>query len=370
MTNLPTLNRNPATNPGGTNFVCDLSYAKAFFPFANEPPVSIIAAFGQGDLHQCRLEGSWDFERAVSENRTALVRSYRQLIPKPRSDFWDDVIFQFAPKKFLCGEKSRIVGYGGTAEEAENIVREFTLAYGTKPPQTGGQFHLIRKEHNDFRCESVTLGLETVLADEDVALRYRDDAVAWHRAFVEKLTVRQSGLSILEGTPGTGKTTYLRHLMGTLQNSHRFYFIPPSHLKLVAQPELIGFWAAQKRAHSDRHLTVILEDADEALLARGVDNRELVSALLNLSDGMLGDLLGLQIICTTNCSATEIDGALMRPGRLVTHRVFSRLNRSEACRLASTLGRVLPDSESYSLAEVFSGNSTETCARPRIGFAP
>jgi energy-coupling factor transporter ATP-binding protein EcfA2 len=189
--------------------------------------------------------------------------------------------------------------------------------------------------------------LGTILADDDFALSYRSDGLAWHRSFVEMLLARKSGLSVLEGTPGTGKTTYLRHLMGTLKESHRFYYIPPSHLRLVAQPDFIGFWAAQRQAHANWNLVVILEDADDAVLARGSDNREMVNALLNLSDGMLGDFLALQIICTINCTATEIDQALVRPGRLLTHRVFNRMGRSDAARLAASIGTTLPNSDSY-----------------------
>ena len=60
-------------------------------------------------------------------------------------------------------------------------------------------------------------------------------------------------------------------------------------------------------------------------MTRGSDNREQVSAILNLSDGMLADFLRLQIICTINCSAADIDPALLRPGRLLCHRIFNRL---------------------------------------------
>jgi len=38
---------------------------------------------------------------------------------------------------------------------------------------------------------------------------------------------------------------------------------------------------------------------------------------------MLADFLRLQIICTINCSAADIDPALLRPGRLLCHRVLA-----------------------------------------------
>ncbi len=105
-------------------------------------------------------------------------------------------------------------------------------------------------------------------------------------------------------------------------------------------------------------------------MTRGSDNREQVSAILNLSDGMLADFLRLQIICTINCSAADIDSALLRPGRLVCHRVFGRLDYTQAARLAESLGRKLPQARDYSLAEVFAGHDTDEITRPRMGFAP
>jgi hypothetical protein len=84
---------------------------------------------------------------------------------------------------------------------------------------------------------------------------------------------------------------------------------------------------------------------------------------------MLADFLRLQIICTINCRANDIDQALLRPGRLLCHRVFQRLKYHQASRLAESLGRKLPAVGDYSLAEVFAGHDPEEIERPRIGFA-
>jgi len=138
---------------------------------------------------------------------------------------------------------------------------------------------------------------------------------------------------------------------------------------VLSRPDFIGFWAHQRRVHSKRRFVVILEDSDAALMTRGSDNREQVSAILNLSDGMLADFLRLQIICTINCTAADVDPALLRPGRLLCHRVFGRLDYPQAARLAESLGRTLPEVRDYSLAEVFAGHDTNEIKRPRIGFA-
>jgi hypothetical protein len=104
-------------------------------------------------------------------------------------------------------------------------------------------------------------------------------------------------------------------------------------------------------------------------MTRESDNRDKVSAILNLSDGMLSDFLCLHVICTINCTAADIDQALLRPGRLVSHRVFKRLDFSQATALASSLGKTLPPAQDYSLAEVFAEEQTEVVHRPRMGFS-
>ena len=353
-----------------TGLTCNLTDGSAHSPSYNTPPVPVLTAFGDGPLCECHAKGSWDFERAIAEKPNVLVRCVRKLGNAKALDKWSDVLLQFGERAFLHGDASRVIGYAESPAEAERIVRDFAAAYGTTKPPMGGSFQLIRKErYDEITCENVDLGPETLLADDLFALHYPAGTDDWHRGFVAKLVGRKNGLTILEGTPGTGKTFYLRHLMGHLKDTHRFYFIPPTSLKMLEEPEFIGFWSSQRETYSDRKLVVILEDADDALMTRETDNRDKVSAILNLSDGMLSDFLQLHVICTINCTAADIDQALLRPGRLVCHRVFRRLDIAQASRLAASLGKSLPPASDYSLAEVFAEDEPEPVSRPQIGFS-
>ena len=351
-----------------TGFLCDLAKGNAFYPGINEPPVPVLAAFGPNGLHQCRLEGLWDFERAATDNPQAVVRSYRILKRNDMGARWEDVIFQFGERAFICGDSRRIVGYAANYEEAEGLVQNFNLSYRKDFPCSGGKFQLIRKNRYGIECENVILEADTVLGEQKFSLYYPEGTDAWHKDFVDKLANRKNGLSILEGKPGTGKTSYLRHLMGSLSETHRFYFIAPSNLGILSEPDFIGFWGKERQLYADYKLAVILEDADAALMTRATDNRDQVSAILNLSDGMLADFLRLQIICTINCRADDIDQAFLRPGRLLCHRIFERLDPTQAARLAASIGIDLPHARDYSLAEVFAGHGGGVLARPHIGF--
>lgn len=352
-----------------TSTVCNVTGADAFCEGYNRPHVPISIAFGGEAMHSCRLVGSWDLDRAVEENAASLCRSIQKLPTKNTPGEWDDLTFRFRPREYLYADKNRLVAFASTPAKAEHLVVRFSQKYRKPDAASGGCFHLIEQDRHEIRCHTVTLPADTILSDETVELHYGDDGRKWHQDFVTKLRGRNSGLSIFEERPGTGKTYYLRHITGVLKESHRFYFIPTAMMGILSKAEFTGFWAEQRRLHEQWKFVVILEDSDAALMTRGSDNREQVSTILNLSDGMLADFLRLQIICTINCSAADIDPALLRPGRLLCHRVFGRLDYHQAARLAEALGKRLAPGSDYSLAEVFAGGEAGETNRPRIGFA-
>ncbi|NJK91991.1 MAG: AAA family ATPase [Blastochloris sp.] len=173
---------------------------------------------------------------------------------------------------------------------------------------------------------------------------------------MERFCTRETGISIFEGPPGTGKTTYIRELMRLLKDSHRFYFLPSSNLDALKNPELIDFWSGERRRALSKNLVVILEDAESALVPRHEDNRKQVSVLLNITDGILGEFLKLQIIATVNCGIHEIDQALLRPGRLVARRHFGHLSPEQAGKLAESQGKCLKEGQHLSLADILAEN--------------
>lgn len=161
---------------------------------------------------------------------------------------------------------------------------------------------------------------------------------------------RRYGLTVLTGAPGTGKTTLIRSLARWLSDTHVFYFMPAARFTSVDSGEIVTFWAGENR-NSKLRKVLILEDAESVLLRRGDDNREKVATLLNLTDGMLGDALGLHVVCTLNSELTDLDPALLRPGRLVAHRDFELLTAEQARELAAALNVPVPSVERTSRSQ-------------------
>jgi len=104
---------------------------------------------------------------------------------------------------------------------------------------------------------------------------------------------------------------------------------------------------------------LIIEDAENIIQDRKQVTsftNQAVSNLLNLSDGLLGDAIHQQIICTFNCDVQGIDPALLRDGRLVLEHKFDKLSPENARRLCAKLN--IPEQDAdirhpISLAEIY-----------------
>jgi len=46
------------------------------------------------------------------------------------------------------------------------------------------------------------------------------------------------------------------------------YYVPPSAVDVIASSSFVGFWANQQIQHRGKQFILILEDAEQALLAR------------------------------------------------------------------------------------------------------
>jgi hypothetical protein len=178
--------------------------------------------------------------------------------------------------------------------------------YTIQQDQTG--FHLIKNPIKEVKNFSI-------------ARQYNDDFAIQDEKIQKFIKEKDnSGLVILHGTKGTGKTTYIRHLISS-NPERKFVFVPAGLIELLGQP---GF---QSFLLSLSNHVIILEDCENALRDRKMNgNASSVSILLNMSDGLLSDGLGIKFICTFNEDIKDMDEAITRKGRLVAKYEFKALN--------------------------------------------
>jgi len=170
---------------------------------------------------------------------------------------------------------------------------------------------------------------------------------------IDKIKNKKKGIALLYGEPGTGKTTFIKLLINEVikgteeekESEKSFIFIPPQYVGKLTSPELIEVilrWG--------RNSVLIIEDAERALQSREIENNEIISTLLNLTDGIMSDILGMQAIATFNCNVDKIDNALLRPGRLIELAEFKKFTAEEAAILSK--GKITIPA---TLAEIFCG---------------
>lgn len=196
----------------------------------------------------------------------------------------------------------------------------------------------------------------------DIDLHYNPDFRPVHDHILERLkTIGDSGLVLLHGKPGTGKTTYIRYMSNRLRK--RVIYIPPQVVANLASVDFITFMLKYPNS------VLIIEDAEEVISASS-GRTESISGLLNITDGLLGDCLNLQIICTFNTDLYRIDKALLRRGRLIELYEFDSLTMERSMNLLKHLGKERKLDKGMTLADLFNIDDPrfDFAEKGRIGF--
>ena len=190
----------------------------------------------------------------------------------------------------------------------------------------------------------------------DIDLFYEDDFKEVDAIIQKRLNQKKDkGIVLLHGLPGTGKTTYLRYLVGKIKK--RVLFLSPNVAGNLMDPDFIDLLI------DNPDTVVIIEDAENIIMDRRTSNSSSVSNLLNISDGLLADFLNVQLICTFNSSLTMVDNALMRKGRLIAKYEFGKLSIGKAQRLSDHLGLRNTIEQPMTLAEVTNQKDKEFAVR-------
>ena len=106
----------------------------------------------------------------------------------------------------------------------------------------------------------------------------------------------------------------------------------------------------------NRNSVFVIEDAENIVVDREKDGHSPVSALLNISDGLLSDCLNIHIICSFNTDISKIDSALMRKGRLIAKYEFGKLSCEKAQRLSNHLKLQQTITQPMTIAEIANPN--------------
>lgn len=215
------------------------------------------------------------------------------------------------------------------------------------------QFQLKDKKSNISLVKSEMGHLDTeeydlVSPEIDLELNYGKKFIKIHSLIIDRLNTQNGkGIILLHGDPGTGKTSYLKYLTNLIKEKD-ILFIPPSMAEMLSEPSIIPFLMEHKNS------ILIIEDAERVISDREYNGSSAgVSNILNLTDGIMGDCLGIQVIATFNMKREKIDRALLRSGRLIAEHKFDKLSIEETNRLLKSIGKDYISKEEMTLSDIY-----------------
>lgn len=260
-------------------------------------------------------------------------------------------------------KKSGVVLYYNEKENIEEkakFAKEIFDSFPKEAPESReGKVSLIKVYQGDYYTSEKQVKPKIINVEEN----YNDDFLPIDKDITAFLKDRSSGLILLYGDMGSGKTSYIRHLISAVPKE--YIIVPNSIAQRLGDPDLTTFITD----HTDS--VFILEDCEQLLEDRSENMfNNAIATILNMADGLLSDIVNIKFICTFNAPIGKIDPALLRKGRCVAKYKFGKLCKEKVAVLNDKYQLGHEKIEDMTLAELYNPDSVDYTEKQtrKIGF--
>jgi SpoVK/Ycf46/Vps4 family AAA+-type ATPase len=270
---------------------------------------------------------------------------------------WNDKV----KKAFKDGIGVDVQVYSNDESEIYTELVEKIIELGKRRKHESNNIALVIQTPRGYDTTSFELPDQKL----DIELGYGKGFKPIHEKIINTLNQKNGkGLVLLHGTPGTGKTHYLKYIASKVRDK-RVLFIPPYLADFITSPEMTPFLIQNSNS------ILFIEDAERVITDRNNGGANGVSNILNITDGILSDILKIQIVATFNMDKAKIDSALLRKGRLIAEHKFDALPIEDANNLIKHLGKNYVTTKPMTLTEIYNLEETEYKSEDKyspIGF--
>jgi len=233
---------------------------------------------------------------------------------------------------------------------------------------------IIEKDDDDKACytylwcdngnfDEVTLDIkDTDIEDVNLEMNYNDDLP--HEQITDFLKSNESGMVILHGEPGTGKSAYIKYLIDELRGRH-FIIIDSSDLSYFSNTTF-----AQLFLNSKDNVIVI---EDNAVTKNNVNKTEQIKSLLGIDGGIIGSNVSYKFICVFNDIAYTYNKGKIQSNKIKIDYEFKELTPEKTASLCEAYGIDIEKGKSLPLSKILKGDNEDeydkAVNKHKIGFS-
>lgn len=316
----------------------------------------MLGAYDSEDWLVCKLN-----QEAIERGTNTVISEITWMVPA-KWKFTDWVLKNASRFHFFSDSRAVLMYPWGYAMAC--IQRsKFTIEFNGEYDQFNLMVEALDREYPRAQCM-----VEWVYGAHgesvDVPLNYRPlvkHAYPWVNGdvndYVDSYLNSSANVLILIGPPGTGKTSFIKHLI------HQ----SGANAKISYDENIMSNDSLFASFISGSEQFMIMEDADAFLRSRE-DGNTMMHRFLNVSDGLVSTT-GKKLIFSTNLpSVRDIDSALMRPGRCFDVLEFRALTRAEAEKVGQEQSVTIPvEGDKFTLAEIMNFQQNTKKLR-KVGF--
>jgi len=170
--------------------------------------------FSARSYHARTVRQDWDAKRLREDLAAYLIRSEIQVDPdRPANqEQIERLLFRLSDDVFCHLEDSDLTVYAPTWAQAVELAEKLARKYAKPKPADQPCFYLLSAGPGNIEAERVKLSRPSLLSESDLSLNYGPGAVEFEQKMIEALREQTGGASVFRGEPGTGKTSFIRHL--------------------------------------------------------------------------------------------------------------------------------------------------------------